>query len=143
MRSALGLSIVWIALAFSLAHAAPARPLYQPTSPPAPPVRKFVNLNNTAWLGKYNAVARTFIFEPDGTLSYRSPTSKAAKGFKNRGFWKLEGNNLFFEHYINPNSKLMEFRGTVIDGNTIVGEATYLLLRTKAPQTMQRAATPK
>ena len=75
-------------------------------------MRKYVDLNNTAWLGRYNAVARTFIFEADGTLSYRSSTSKVAKGLKNRGFWRLEGNNLFFEHYISPNSKLMEFRGT-------------------------------
>jgi hypothetical protein len=132
------LMLTWFMLALGIGHAAPARPLYEPEEPPMLPALVIGGLNGTAWLGKYNTVDRVFIFEPDGTVSYRT-TAKTSKVFKERGSWKLEGNILTFEHYINPKTKLMEFRGTVKDANTIVGEATYLPLKgKKAPQTLQR-----
>lgn len=131
------LMLTWFVLALGIGHAAPARPLYEPEAPPKLPA-PVIGLNGTAWLGKYNTIDRVFIFEPDGTVSYRT-TAKTAKIFKDRGFWKFDGNILTFEHYINPNSKLMEFHGTVKDANTIVGEATYVLLKgKKALQTLQR-----
>lgn len=133
------LLLVWFCLALAGLHAAPARPLYEPPPPPAAPKVVLVDLNNTAWVGKYNAAIRTFIFEADGTLSYRSGAAKVkGAGIKNRGSWKVVGNQLFFEHFINPNQKLMTFQGTIQDANTIVGEATYLLLNKKDNQTLQR-----
>ncbi len=104
------------------------------------PAPVMVDLNGSAWLGKYRAANRIFIFEADGTLSYRSAASKVAKAFKNGGSWKLEGDKLHFEHFINPNQKLMEFHGTVKDANTIVGEATFFLKGgAKQEQTLQRS----
>ncbi len=138
MPRIVGLSILWIALALALAHAAPARLPYEPADAPKMPAQVTVDLNGTAWLGKYLAANRTFIFETDGTLSYKS-AAKTSKGFKNRGSWKLEGNRLYFEHYINPNQKLMEFRGIIRDANTIVGEATFPVKGTKEQQMLQRA----
>jgi hypothetical protein len=138
MRRMPFLMLTWSVLALGFGHAAPARPLYEPEEPPKLPAPVIGGLNGTAWLGKYNTVDRVFILEPDGTVSYRS-TLKTSKVFKERGFWKFEGNILTFEHYVNPKSKLMEFRGTVKDAKTIVGEATYLLLNgKKAPQTLRR-----
>ncbi|HZZ78794.1 MAG TPA: hypothetical protein VFE62_09770 [Gemmataceae bacterium] len=142
MRRILGITIAWIVLAIGLARAAPARPLYTPSVRPTPPTRKVFDLHNSAWLGKYNAAARTFIFEADGTLSYKVPTSKLGKSYKNRGFWRLEGNTVFFEYYINPKQKLMEFRGTMVDINTIVGEAHYLLNGSRTKQTLHREPVP-
>ncbi|MBI3823534.1 MAG: hypothetical protein HY289_12765 [Planctomycetes bacterium] len=118
--------------------AAPARPLYEPAlPPPPPPPPRIINLAGTAWVGKYNAINRIFVFESDGTLSYKSPAGKAAP-FKNRGSWRMEGNVLIFEHFVNPNTKLMHFRGTIRDDNSIVGEANYLLLKRTEAQTLQR-----
>jgi hypothetical protein len=132
----------WLVLAIGLAHAAPARPLYQAEAPPQPPVaRRVIDLAGTAWLGKYNMVQRIFILEPDGTLSYKSPAGKA-KAFKNRGFWKFDGTNLYFEHFLNPNQKIMEFRAKITDDKAITGEATYLQTGAKATQTMQRTTIP-
>jgi hypothetical protein len=125
MRSILGLAVIGILIALGSTDAAPARLLHRPSEPTPPPAPVMLDLNGTTWLGKYMAANRTFIFEADGTLSYKS-AAKTAKAFKNRGFWKLEGNKLYFEHYINPNQKLMEFHGVIKDGNTIVGEATFL-----------------
>src|SRR5580698_7680165 len=105
MRRIFGLSMVMMAGALGLAHAAPARLPYEPGEAPKMPVKLAVDLTGTAWLGKYMAANRTFIFEADGTLSYQSVTAKGKTGtrFKNRGFWKLEGDKLYFEHYVNPN----------------------------------------
>jgi hypothetical protein len=128
MRANLGLAVIGILMAIGSAHAAPARLLYKSSAPPPPqmPAPVTVDLNGTAWLGKYISTTRTFIFEPDGTLSYRTAT-KAAKIYKNRGKWKLEGNKISFEYFTTPANVLMEFNGTVTDANTIVGEATYRL----------------
>ena len=140
MRSIFGFTLIAILMALGSIYAAPARLLYKPSeSPQTPPPPLMVDLNGSAWLGKYMAANRTFIFEPDGTLSYRSAASKIAKGIKNRGSWRLEGNKLYFEHFINPNQKLMEFRGTIKDADTIVGEATYFLKNgAKEEQSLKR-----
>src|SRR5437868_3809011 len=116
---------VWLALAVSIAVAVPARPLYEPEEPPKPASRIVADLNGSAWTGKYNTITRIFVFEADGTLSYKS-AAVAGKIFKNRGSWKLEGDILSFEHFINPNNKLMHFRGKVADANSIVGESVIL-----------------
>jgi hypothetical protein len=136
MNRMLALMIAWSALALGVAHAVPARPLYEPPAFPKAPVRVGIDLNGTAWLGKYNAVNRIFVFEADGTLSYKATTAKG-KLFKNRGTWKLDGANLSFEH--NTGAKtVMQFQGIVKDANTIVGAATYTLTNKKAEQSLQR-----
>jgi hypothetical protein len=133
-----GVGIASLCVAVGLTHAAPARPLYQPAAAPAPPPpRVQVNLAGTAWLGKYQTVNRIFIFEPDGTLSYRT-TAKSGKIYKNRGTWKVDDDKIHFEHYTTPANKLMEFHGTVVNPSTITGEATYRLNNTAAKQTMER-----
>lgn len=140
MRSILSLAIIGLVMALGSVAAAPAKLPYEPSDPLPAPAPK-VDLTGTAWVGKYQTVNRTFIFEADGTVSYQSAgaaAAKKAKSIKNRGFWKLEGNKLYFEHFINPNQKLMEFRGVVKDGNTIVGETTYLIKGMKEPATLQR-----
>jgi hypothetical protein len=136
-------SIGFCVIAIGLAHAVPARPLYEPAVTVAPPPLT-VNLNGSAWLGKYNAANRVYIFEADGTLSYRSAIAKAGgKVYKNRGTWRLEGNKLFFDHNIGAKNTVMEFRGTVVDANTIVGEATYPMTGRKDTQTLKLADGPK
>jgi len=141
MKRILAMVFVWSMLAFGLAIAAPARPLYEPEPPPkAPPPQTFVNLSGSAWLGKYNVANRTYIFEADGTVSY-STTGKTM--FKNRGSWKLMGDNLFFDHHIGvAGKKTLEFRGVVKDTNTIVGVQTMLTTGVKSNVTMQRTAMP-
>ena len=137
-------SIAFFVLAIGIAHAIPARPLYEPLIATAPPAMA-VNLNGTSWSGKYNAVNRIFVFEADGTLSYRT-ASKAGKTkeYKNRGEWKLEGNSLYFQYYMSPKTMLMEFRGTIQDAYTVVGEATYPNLKIgNQQQTLKRLDGPK
>ena len=132
------LLLIGFAFGAGIVFTAPARPLYQPEDPPKLPARAVqVNLAGTAWLGKYSTVNRIFIFEADGTLSYKSTTAKG-KAFPNRGSWRVVGDVLEFEHFINPKQKLMQFRGTIKDANTIVGEATMLSNNMKSMQTMQR-----
>jgi hypothetical protein len=138
VKRILGGSIVLFAFGLGVAQAVPARPLYEPVEyarPTATAATVTVNLNGSAWLGKYGAANRTYVFEADGTLSYKSA---AVKGnlFKNRGTWKLEGNVLTFEHFIGKN-KVQDFRGIVKDANTIVGEQT-LKTGAQSPMTMQR-----
>jgi hypothetical protein len=129
------IGFAWFAVTSSLA-AVPARPLYEPEDPPKPPPPPKINimdLRGTAWLGKYNAANRTYIFEPNGTLSYKTTTKTI---FKNYGSWRIEGNRVSYE-YGSGKTKLMEFRGTIQDNNTIIGEATYLN-GNKAVMTLQR-----
>jgi hypothetical protein len=135
MHRMLGLMLAWFVVAVGMAFAVPARPLYVPTASTLPPPPKAViNLNGSAWLGKYNTIARTFIFEPDGTVSYKSTTPTI---FKGRGSWRLEGDNIYFDHFITKGNVIMEFRGVVKDNNTIVGESTTKAGK-KDMQTMQR-----
>jgi hypothetical protein len=136
----LRLSLIAFALAVlvigdSSAH--PARPLYlPPVAAKAPPPRPPINLNGTSWQGKLNAATRFFIFEPDGTLSYKSsPTIKTT--FKNRGHWRFDGSTLSFQHFLQANNILMEFRGKVQDANTIVGESVNKA-GVKTMQTLKR-----
>jgi hypothetical protein len=128
------LLLIGFAFGAGILIAAPARPLYQPEDPPKLPARAVqVNLAGTAWLGKYNTLNRIFIFEADGTLSYKSTTAKG-KVFPIRGSWRVVGDVIEFEHFTNPNQIL----GTIKDANTIVGEATFRLNNMKSMQTMQR-----
>ena len=133
----ISISALLLALTASVGRGVPAVPLYTP-APKSPQVAKpaiNLDLRGTAWLGKYSASPRTFTFEPDGTISYKT-TGKIH--YKNRGMWRLEGNTLIFEHWLtNPANKIMDFRGTIRDPNSIVGEST---LRTgaKTMQTLQR-----
>lgn len=126
-------------LAASIGRGVPAVPLYMPT-PKAPAIAKPVvalDLRGTAWLGKYSTIARIFIFEADGTLSYKT-TGKIH--YKNRGTWRVEGDTLIFEHWLsNPANKIMDFRGTIRDANSIVGEST-MKTGAKTMQTLQRTA---
>ncbi len=132
--------ISFTALLFVLSAATsrgvPAVPLYvpKPTRPQTVLPAIIKDMRGTAWLGKYSAATRTYIFEPDGTLSYKTTTKTI---YKNRGSWRLEGDTLIFTYWTTPANKLMDFRGTVKDFNSIVGEAT---LRTgaKSMQTLKR-----
>ena len=136
MKRLLGCSMMWFVLAIGFAHAIPARPLYEPVEPAQLPVLVVANLHGSEWSGKYMAANRIFIFEADGTVSYKS-SPKTIKGIRNRGTWKFDGKNLTFEHYIGNNNILMEFRGVIQDGNTIMGEATYKTGK-KEQQSLQR-----
>ncbi len=132
---------VWVLVLFAIAvgtmaSAHPARPLYEPpeTTKPAPVV--FLNLVGTAWLGKYGVAARTYVFEADGTISYKSATPTI---FKNRGSWRLEGQTIYFDHHIGiKGKKTLEFRGVVKDANTIVGEQLMVNTGMKTTVIMQR-----
>lgn len=136
MHRLLGI-LTCFALTVSIAYAIPARPLYVPDDPPkAPVVRVVPNIAGTAWLGKYSATQRLFVFEADGTVSYRSPASKT-NPIKNRGSWRVEGSTLIFDHFITKGNIIMEFRGVIQDPNTIVGES-WTKAGIKTPQTMQR-----
>lgn len=125
------------AVAVGVAVSAPARPLYEPPPvPKPPPPRQMVNLNGTAWQGKYGVANRVYIFEPDGTISYKSsPLVKA--GIKNRGIWRLEGDMLYFDHNIGA-AKMLEFRGKVQGPDSIVGEQVMVKTGVKSQVTMQR-----
>ena len=131
----LGLAIV------GAAYAIPARPLSEPTKPAPAVVPPAVLLPGTEWNGKYNLANRIFIFEADGTLSYRTGAGKlGTKDRKNAGTWRVDGNTLHFTHALTPTNVIMEFRGVIRDAQTIVGEATYPLLGKKDTQTLQRGA---
>ena len=138
MKRMFAVVVTWAAVAISMLHAVPARPLYVPDTPVAPPARPVVDLRGTAWLGKYLTVNRTYIFEADGTVSYSTTGTTV---FKQRGNWRYDGAILFFDHHIGVN-KLIEFRGTISDANTIVGEQTVLKTGAKSNVTMQRTTMP-
>lgn len=130
-------TIALFALTVGIAVSAhPARPLYEPPDPPKPPVPVVAQLNGSAWLGKYGVAVRTYIFEADGTISYKTTTPTI---FKNRGSWRLEGNTVYFDHHIGiKGKKTLEFRGILRDPNTIVGEQTMVLTGAKTQVIMQR-----
>ena len=130
------LAAVWSMLTLGIAHALPARPLYEPPDAPKTPTRTVGDFQGVPWLGNYNTLKRLYVFEADGTLSYKSAASKGAL-FKNRGSWKCDGTNITFEHTLGVKT-IMEFRGVFKDQNTIVGVATYPLTNKKVEQTLQR-----
>ncbi len=141
MQRLLLFSMSWFVLAISIAHGVPARPLYEPETPPkAPPPPVEADLRGTAWLGKYNAIQRIFIFEADGSLSYKSSTATSAI-FKQRGKWWLDGTTLYFEHNVGA-KKVMDFRVIVMDGATIVGESILTTGGAKSQQTLKRTTVP-
>lgn len=111
MKRLLAVAPVWLALSLGIAHAVPARPLYEPPDavrPPAP-----LNLRGTTWQGKDHVDNYRVTFEADGTLSY------GHGGRTNRGgSWVLEGSSLYWE----VNKKYREFRGTVA-GDVLQGES--------------------
>jgi len=82
MKRLLAICVLWSSAALTIAHAVPARPLYEPEPAPKPPAIKVDNLAGTAWLGKYGTLNRTYILEADGSVSYSS-TGKTV--FKMRG----------------------------------------------------------
>src|SRR2546430_2530509 len=87
------LSITCIVAAVSIAHAVPARPLYEPPDPPTPVV---FTLGGTHWFGTCYAENFWIIFEKQGTINWGYGQLDAKKAGSN-GTWKLEGNNLYFE----------------------------------------------
>lgn len=129
---------VWSIVAFGLALANPARPLYEPV-PPAklPAVKALPNMMGTTWQGKYSVSTRFYTFEPDGTVSYAiNAKSKPNKG---RGNWRFEGQTFIFDHNLGA-ATVLEFRGTFKDGNTLVGQQTMVKTGAKSNVTMQRSA---
>ena len=145
MKRVLLSTLVLFGATLGMVQAFPARPLFAPSDPPkapTPPPVLTVNLAGTVWLGKYTAATpRLYVFETDGTVSYRTPTSKGIP-IKNRGTWRMEGNTLVFEHWITKGVTTMEFRGVVKDVNTIVGESTSKA-GGKFTQTLQRTTLDK
>jgi len=123
MKRAVALLVAWFIAAGSIAFAVPARPLYQPLSIPKAPARPVVNLSGTSWLGSYLAANRVFIFEPNGTISYKA-SAKTKVINKKCGTWTFDGETLTFEHYHNQKNVLMEYRGKVQDAKTIFGVST-------------------
>jgi hypothetical protein len=111
MRRRLVFLLAWLGPAIALVHAAPARPLYEPPTPPQP---QSFDLRGTTWTGYCSAVGADWIahFESDGTLRY----SYKGATYVN-GTWKVEGNSLYFE----TNKRYSEFRGE-IRANSISGE---------------------
>jgi hypothetical protein len=134
---------LWLGLFLNYATAVPARLSYEPEPNPKPapvPVRVVIDLNGTAWLGKYGVADRIYIFEPDGTVSYRTLAAKATI-FRNRGTWKLEGNQFSFEHTIGKN-KVLEFRGTITDQNAIDGEMIMVRTNQRSNIILKRTTLP-
>ena len=108
-RSAL-LMLAWLTLAFSVAHAIPARRPYE--LPNAEPER--YDFRGTTWQGRtYEGWAMAIVFEPNGVLSYSYQGSSSKVGS-----WKSEANILYME----MNNKYCEFRGTVT-GNALQGDS--------------------
>ena len=97
----------WLALALSIAPAAPARLPYEP-APRVEPV--LIDLRNTTWIGMLYHENSKITFHPDGTLTYGEP------GGGSPGLWKLTGDKLYFE--INQYS---EYQATV-QGDVIRGK---------------------
>jgi len=112
MRSRFGCTLLGFTLAVGVAHAVPARPLYEPPEPLAP-----VSLAGTYWFGKCYADNFWLIFEEQGTINWGYGQLDAKKA-GSTGTWKLDGKDLYFEF----NRKTLEFRGTT-DGQTIDGMA--------------------
>ena len=88
--------------------------------------------------------AGIYIFAADGTLSHSSPSGKSNQ-IKKGGTWRLDGKDLFFERTArkdkdSPPSRFMEFRGSVIDADTIEGKGTYLAKGTELPMTLKRTS---
>ena len=139
MRRLYLLSLAGFVIAVGVAVSAPARPLYEPPPPAKPPLpRVIVNLAGTSWNGKYNVANRIYLFEPDGTVSYKSsPVAKVA--IKNRGTWRLEGDTLHFDHNIGA-AKMMEFHGKFQGPDTIVGEQFMTKTGVRTQVTMKQAA---
>jgi hypothetical protein len=102
------LGFVWIVLATSLAHTAPAQPRYEP-----PELPTFIDLRGTSWQGQDHVANYRVTFESDGTLTF---------GYNNKfnrgGSWALDGNKLYFE----VNKKYREFKGTV-NGSSLQGDS--------------------
>jgi hypothetical protein len=116
---------LWSAVAVGIAHAVPARPLYEPAPPPPP-----FNLRGTTWDGSPKQEDQMIVFEEDGKLSYG--------GIRRDGIWRLEGHNTV---YFELNNAYRMFRGTV-QGNVIVGES-WNIAGLRWPTRLVRVAGPK
>jgi hypothetical protein len=106
MKRLLALMIAWAVLAIGIAHAVPARPLYDP--PAADP--EYFDFRGTVWHGQtYEKTLLTLELDPSGVLNYNYGGNKSTAGS-----WKSDGNVLYFE----MNKKYLEARGTRV-GSTI------------------------
>jgi hypothetical protein len=110
MKRSMLFSFAWLALTLSVAHAVPARPLYEPIGPQK--LALPINLGESVWIGQLFTPNEKVTFHADGTLSY------SEGGFGNRGTWRLTGDKLFFQ--INNFS---EYHTTVV-GDVIQGTGT-------------------
>lgn len=114
MTRTIAATVLLFVTALGVAHAVPARPLYEPPEQPKMPKVVAIDLRGTTWRGTDLIANRIMIFMPDGTLHY----GVGAKTTFNKATWKLEGDNLYFE----MNNQYREFKGKVI-GDTIVGDS--------------------
>ena len=115
MMRVIGLSLMWLPLAFCMAHGAPARPLHVPPEPPK--TTPVFDVRGTAWEGSFFAPSGRsvwFAFNPDGTISYRG----IPHGDMATGRWTLSGNKIVFD--VNNYS---HHTGT-LQGDVIEGEST-------------------
>ena len=110
MKRALLLSFAVFALAISVAHAVPARPLYVPPDPPM--LAPTIDLAETVWVGRLYTDGEQVTFHSNGTLTY------AIGGGQFPGTWRLTGDKLYFD--INNFS---QYQTTVV-GDVIQGTGT-------------------
>lgn len=105
------IALTTIALAV---HAAPARLPYQPAHAPSEPPQ--IQLGGTTWKGACYDIPCWITFEPGGKLTYRTQPNNMITG--SPGFWRLTGNQLFFEI-----AQYSEHRGTIV-GDSVQGDST-------------------
>ena len=118
MKFMIGLAISWLGIALCAAHAAPARPLYQPPDPPKS--AEFFILHDTVWEGSFfQASGKTvrITFMTDGRVVYQGLSGKGVDK-TSPGNWKLTGNKIAFDV-----NKYSEHVGTLV-GDVIEGEST-------------------
>ncbi len=122
------LLFAWLALTIGIAHAAPARPLYEPPDPPKAP-QSMLDLRGTTWHGSFFGLSDAEVtFKPDGTWVSRRPHERGDE--IGRGSWKATGANLEFDN------GYAFYRGTIA-GHFIQGESSNIN-GLRAPFLMQR-----
>lgn len=95
------------------ADAVPARPLYEPPAPEAPPAFQFAG---TRWFGKtYEGNDWTLILDPNGSVTNIDGPNTYAKS----GFWKANGNNFYME----LNQKYYQYHAKLL-GDTLQGDSS-------------------